>query len=607
MRFTQIWKELTERKLVQWAVGYLAGAWVILEFADFLRDAFNWPATVLRVLTVVFAFGFFAAVVVAWFHGEKGHQRMGITEMLLLAIIAVAGGAVSWRVGTTPPAPATAGSSGSGNPSGVATPVADRPRTGLPSSDRAIAVLPFRNIGGEAEDEFFSDGITEDIISRLSRVRGLRVISRTSVMQYRDTEKNLRQIGQELGVDVILEGSVQRTPDKVRVVARLVDAHTDETLWSDTYNRDLKDILVIQSDVAERIAERLKATFPARRLAGLGGDTTVDPEAYTLYLRGRHLANSRSAADVERAAQLFEAAIARDSSLAAAWTALAENFTPAGAGALVNTPESLDSARVTETIRKALARLPDAPELHTALLVRRAVVDRDFAGAQVAAQKAVDANPNYAAAHHWNGVLLVRNGQTDAGIEELRAAQSLDPLSNAVAVDLGEALYAAGRYPEAITQLQQALVRDSTLTTARLDLGLAYLAQGDSGEAVAQLERAHRAAPSNSIIDGYRGYVLARTGQVAAARRILAALQERSDRQRVPPSAIAQVYAGLGDTDRALEWLQRAVSQRTSLVLSPRFEQSFAGLRTDPRFQAILEQAKGSRTPTPSPTGRPPG
>ncbi|MGH7554686.1 MAG: hypothetical protein ACREMQ_16915, partial [Longimicrobiales bacterium] len=241
MHWASFWRELKQRKLVQWGLGYLAASLVLVQFADFLSDTFAWQPAVLRVMTVILGFAFLAVLVVAWYHGERGHQTMRPSELLWLALIAIAAGLTSWRLAQPP---VQAADLAANDLVGDVTPVQS-----MNDARKSVAVRPFSNIGEDPANEYFSDGITEDIIARLSQVSGLRVISRTSVMQYKKTDKTIRQIGQELGVEYVLEGSVQRSNDDVRIIAQLIDANTDEHVWSGIFDRQIQDILAVQGEV----------------------------------------------------------------------------------------------------------------------------------------------------------------------------------------------------------------------------------------------------------------------------------------------------------------------------------------------------------------------
>lgn len=569
-------QQLKERKLVQWALGYLAGAWVLLEFADFLGSTFTWPNEVLRVLTVVLGFAFLAVLVVAWYHGEKGHQRMAPTELLLLSMLASAAAVVSWRVVATPAA-ADVIASDSSNLAPMIAQVDGR---------KGIAVRPFTNMSADPENEYFTDGITEDIIARLSQIENLRVISRTSVMQYKNTDKTIRQIGRELGVEYVLEGSVRRTQNQVRIVAQLIDASTDEHVWSQTYDRDIRDILAVQSEVAEEIGSALKAELSPSVLADLREQPTVDPEAYRLVLEGRHAARSDAAAERARAAELFDEAIARDSSIApVAYSAMVESVLPVSVS-VGGPPAPPPNPKVEEALRRAQVIHVRVPEIEV-LGAHRAMEQFDFTRAEEAARRAIEANPNYAPAHHWYGMLLGRTGRGEEALKHLRIAQGLDPHSAAINADLGELLYSLGRFDESIAQLEKTIALAPDQPVAHMNLGLAYHGKGDHEDALVHLRRAAELAPGNAMVQGYLGYVLAKTGQQDEARRMIEEMT-RARRHGGTAGAVAQVLAGLGETERALDYLDQAMKERSAVLLSPRVLRSLDGLKSNPRFAEIM-------------------
>lgn len=563
-------RRLRERKFVQWVLVYLAGAWVLLQFGDFLADTFEWPAVAMQVALVVAAFGFLAVLVIAWYHGEQGHQRMTTTEALLLIVIASLASFATWQVAVR--APADESAQPQGEISTAFTPVGN-----ADADPRSIAVLPFVNIGGSEEDEYFSDGVTEDIIAQLAQNDNLRVISRTSVMQYKNTEKTIRQIGQELGVAVVLEGSVRRSGDQIRIVAQLIDARTDEHIWTETYDRNIQDILKIQADVARQIAAALEAEFPPVQVATMS-EREVDPEAYNLYLKGRELANSDEPEDVSRAAQLFTEALEIDSTFTFAYTALAETMGPA-----MGELEQLDVTfpqipNVDSIVRVAISKAPQAPEIRT-MVVRQELGRWNFEGALEAAREAAEANPNHAPARRALGMVLARSGDYAGALRELAQARRLDPLSTDIRSDMGEVYFAAGRYDDAIRELRAVLQQDPRHVEARVNLALAYQARGRQEEALRELREAARIAPDNPVVLGQLGQMLAQTGDAAGAREILERL--RQHRGRTPASAIAQVYAGLGDEEEVARWLERAARERSAALLSPRANRVFGGLRLD--------------------------
>jgi serine/threonine-protein kinase len=569
-----LWRRLRQRKLVQWGLFYLAGAWVLLQFADFLADTFDWPAVAMQVLLVVAAFAFLGVLVLAWYHGDRGHQRMTTTEILILIAISSAASFSTWQVAVRvdPAAASPDGAAGADDAAGF-TPVGN-----TNADPRSIAVLPFVNIGASDEDRYFSDGITEDIIAQLAQNDALRVISRTSVMQYRDTEKTIRQIGEELGVAVVLEGSVRRSGEEVRIVAQLIDARTDEHLWAATYDRNIQDILKIQADVAQQIAAALEAELPPVQVATMS-EREVDPEAYNLYLRGRELANSELPEDAGRAAEMFSQALRIDSTFTHAYTALAETMVPAVVMGLGDVDVAVAGIpNVDSIVRMAIAKAPQAPEVQTAV-VRRELERWNFDGALDAARRAVAASPNHAPARHALGMILARRGDYAAALRELAQARRLDPHSAAISSDLGEVYYAAGRFDDAIRALRSTLERSPRFAEARLNLALAYQAKGQHADAIRELRQAARDAPDNTVVLGHLGQLLAQSGETAEARQILDRLME--PRRRVPASAIAQIHAGLGEDEEAARWLERAAREHSAALVSPRSNRVFGGLRLD--------------------------
>jgi adenylate cyclase len=574
--------------MVQWALAYGAFALVVLELTDFLGDAFDWPVVVARVMTVVVAFAFLAVLVIAWYHGEEGHQRVRASELALLTVIALLGGSVAWWVGVRAAEEAEAqivADASADSPIRPAAAVADG-RTGL-------AVLPFVNIGGDADSEYFSDGMTEDIIAELSRADGLRVISRTSVMQYKGSDKNIPQIGRELGVDVILEGSVRRSDDQIRIVAQLIDAETDEHLWSETYDRDARDILALQTDVARSIAAALSGRLgPQVQLADAGDRPEIDPEAYNLYLQGRQLSTSVAPNDRERATELLNAALARDSNVAVAFTGMAEALVPLEADAQEMVPPSPPA--LDRVIERAMEKLPESAPFRTTVVMRRALDEGDFTRAEEAARRAVEQNPNQPQAQRWYGLLLGRMERYDEALEHLRAAQALDPHSPLIATELGEMLYAAGRIDEAVVQLESVLSKHPRHTPARMNLGLALHARGDEERAVAEL-RAAAEQSNNPAVLGSLGFVLATAGHATEARVVLDSL--KLVRSHITPAAVAHIYAGLGEAQEALRWIETAAVSQAGALLSPRLTRDLHALRDDPRFAAMLRGRTGPVQP----------
>jgi TolB-like protein/Flp pilus assembly protein TadD len=601
MQWASFWRELKQRKLVQWGLGYLAASLVLVQLADFLSDTFTWQPAVLRVMTVLLGFAFLAVLVFAWYHGERGHQTVRPSELLILALIAIAAGLTSWRLAQPP---AQAADVAATDPVGDVTPVQF-----IDDGRKSVAVRPFSNIGDDPANEYFSDGITEDIIARLSQVGGLRVISRTSVMQYKKTDKTIRQIGQELGVEYVLEGSVQRSNDDVRIIAQLIDANTDEHVWSGIFDRKIQDILAVQGEVAQQIATELSAELTPNVLADLRQSPKVDPEAYTLYLKGLDIAKSDAPAERAKALEFFDSAIAKDSTFVPAYAAIAETMVPPSMGLsdVPNPPENPAFVHKRIWIEQRGKR----PEFRT-IEMDSAAHAGDFERAERAAREAIDANPNYARAHQRYGMILARTGRHEEGLSELNRARRLDPRSPAVNGDLGELLYAVGRFDDAIEQLQRTVALDSSSAMAHANLGLAYHAKGRQQEAIAELQRAQILAGWNtalrSMIDGHLGFVHAAAGQTEEARTIL---EDLRDNERLPAASLAIILTGLGETEEAIQMLEKAVADRSMMLVRPNVTRALESLQSDPRVGALLKMVRppgrpgGGRSGPPQPPATP--
>ena len=573
--------------MVQWAVAYGAGALVLLEIADFLAEAFEWPAIALRMVTVLVGFVFLAVLVIAWYHGEKGHQGLRMSEVLLLAIIAMVGLSTAWWVGMGPASAETR------------VDATDEPRLAseAPALERTgVAVLPFVTIGGDSTDQSFADGITEDIIAELAQIGGLRVISRTSVTQYKGTEKSITDIGQELGVEIVLEGSVRRVGDDVRIVAQLIDARTDEHVWTETYEPNIKNILQTQSEVARDIAAQLSQVLGSHvQLADAAERPEVDPAAFDLYIQGRTLAESESPEDRARAAELLKEALRRDSNLVAAYSTLAEIAAPPEAP-MPDIPAVPPGAEMAEIIEEGLKRAPHVPALNN-FSIRRALQQNDLAGAEQEARRAIEANPNNASALRYLALLVARDGRLDEALQRLREAQAVDPHSPVIATDIGKMLYEAGRYDEAIRHLEEVLEHHPEHVDARLSLGLAYQANGASDKAEAVLREAAEQARGNPMVLGTLGYVFAMRGDTGRARIVLEGLQAADQARTSSLIAAAQILGGLGDRTEAARWLQRAVTTAESQ------EWATSWMSLDPRFRRLfgdsLTDSLGARFPRP--------
>jgi len=473
-----------------------------------------------------------------------------------------------------------------------------RDRITLPSGARqgaappkieSIAVLPLANLSGDPQQEYFADGMTEELIATLGKLSALRVISRTSVMRYKKTEKPLPQIARELNVDAVIEGSVLRAGDRVRITAQLIQAANDRHLWAESYERDLRDVLSLQSEVAQAIANEVKIKVTPDEQAQLAGARPVDPDAHEAYLKGRYYFNKRTQEGLTKGIEYFGAAIAKDPGYALAYSGLADCYTLLG-GIYSLRPPKEALPRAEAAALKALEIDKAAAEPHTSLAMVRFWYEWDWAGAEREFKRAIEVDPRYSSAHQWYAWLLAATGRLEEAREETRRAQALDPLSLPVDTSAIYIFYLSREYDRAVEECRKALDLDPNFARAHSNCGLAYEAKGMYREAITEFEKAVTISGTRATYAGQLGHALAVSGEKGQALKILEELRERSKQTYVPAHEMAVICVGLGEKDQAFGWLRNAYEERSSwlpmLAVSPLFD----GLRSDPRFQALLRR-----------------
>jgi len=451
-----------------------------------------------------------------------------------------------------------------------------------------VAVLPFVHLNPKGENEYFADGITEDVIAHLSKIRALKVISRTSVMPFKQRQRSLKEIGAALGARTILDGSVRQAGDRVRIVAKLIDVETDQHLWAETYDRQLTDIFTIQTDVALRIAAALKAELSRDEESRLRRKPTNDLEAYQLFFQGRAwFIRYRSEAYL-RAIEYFDRAIARDPTFALAYANLAMVYTElAEAGAMV--PE-VAYARAGEAAGNALRLDPELGAAHCTMAHVKMVRDLDWSGAEQAFKRALELSPSSDDTYDLYGRLCAGLGRYDEALALQRRARELDPLAHRM--DGVTTLLRAGRYDQAVREAESAVELEPGYDRARATLGWGYFFSGRHDDGLAELERAVSLSPGNTMWLGQLGQAYAMAGNAAKGRQILRQLEERARTSFVSPYHFAYVYTGLGEFDRAMDLLERAVAERTGPVYSIKGSFLLTHLHAHPRFRALLRRMK---------------
>lgn len=638
-------RRIWDRKLVQWALAYLAGAWVLLQATTLVGQHFGWPGWVHRALIALAAVGLMATLVVAWYHGEKGRQRVSGPELLMLAaLLIVAGAAVAVVTGpegsarTPGPPGLRAGGAGASDPGGDMAAAAAGSRTRdagssppagpAPASARSVAVLPFENLSANPSDEYFSDGITEDVLTALAKIGDLHVISRTSSMAYKGTDKTLREIGRELGAATIVEGSVRRQGDRVRIVAQLVDARDDRHVWAETYDRDLTDIFAIQSEIAEAIASALEAELTETERSRITAGNTANLDAYDLYLRGReHFRDPAGGREGNEAAiREFLGALRLDPQYALAHAGLSMAYSTrqeyrgpvwgdsailSAARAITRDPRAAEGYvamaraqgywglrdQVAGNLRLALERNPNHPGAVTGmaiLLEERGRLDDALGWAL----RAVSLEPTYAPHYSRVGWILVDLGAEEAGRRWLQRHLELEPDDPGAYADFVHFHLNGGRVGRAEEYLEKMRAVDpETGFDVAADVATE---QGDLESALAHLERWWSRQSAAWETQDLLGWVQMRLGRRDEAERSLRQAEDmarlwlgRGDQGAWPYFVLARVHLARGETDEAIDALERWVERGGYEPGYLRTSRVFAPLRSHPRFRALLERVEG--------------
>jgi len=453
---------------------------------------------------------------------------------------------------------------------------------------RSLAVLPLASLSNDTSQDYFADGMTEELITDLGQISSLRVISRTSAMTYKGVSKPLPQIARELNVDAVVEGSVLRSGERVRITAQLIGVPNERHLWAQSYEGDLRDALLLQNSVARAIAEQVKATLNREEEAALKNSKPVNTEAYEAYLKGRYFWNKRTGDSLTKAIDYFNHAIETDPRYARAYSGLADSYALLGDWeyGVLSPQDAFPKAKAAAT--KALFLDDRLGEAHTSLAFTLDLFDWDWKSAESEYQRAIALNPGYATTHHWYAWHLIVLGRNDEGIAELKKAQSLDPLSLIISADLADALCIAHRYDESVQQSRRTLEMDPNFAVAHYQLGQAFEQKHMHEEAIGEFQRAIALSGGNSTFSANLAYSYAFAGRLEEAKRIVKELEARQTEQSSTDANIALIYVALGDEVQAMIWLNKAYSARfnPSILTRPAFDP----LRPDARFQDLLRR-----------------
>jgi TolB-like protein/Flp pilus assembly protein TadD len=581
--------ELKRRNVYKVAVAYGFVGWLIMQVAATIVPALHLPDSLTTAVVVLVLLGFPLALVIAWAfemtpEGMKRTENVSPDEIIpqwsakkfaamVVSVGLLALGLLVFRmVRTKAPAHAEAG----------------------PAAEKSIAVLPFDNLSRDPDNAFFAEGVQDEILTRLAKVADLKVIARTSTQKFKSAPENLTDIASQLGVLNILEGSVQKANDQVRVNVQLINATTNAHLWAEIYDRKLTDIFAVESDIAKAIADTLQAKLTGSEKILIAKRPTQNPEAHELYLRGRFFWNKRTAADLRRSIDYFDQAIAKDPNYAPAYAGESQAWSLLSAYNAASPADSYPQAEIFA--KKALAIDDTSAEALVGLASVKSNYQFDVPGALKEYERAIQLNPNDSTAHHWiAGDCFATTGQHVREIAEMRRALELDPLSLIINSNLGVAYMRAGRLEEAVAQLRKTVEMDDSFYPAHREYGLALELQGKIPEAISQYERAV-AHTDDPIPLGALGRIYGITGRKDEAQKIFEQLRQLRARRYTAAYALALAALGAGDKGEAVHWLEQAYLDRDGdSIAAIRVDPLLKSLHGDPRFEALAEKIMPAR------------
>jgi serine/threonine-protein kinase len=582
MKLDDFFAELKRRNVYKVAVAYAIVGWLLVQIATQVFPFLEIPNWVVRLVIAVVAIGFPIALVIAWAF-ELTPEGLKRTEDVDLATAARQPRKRAWIVVVIIGAAFSIGLFFIGRYTAHNTASASE----LPA--KSIAVLPFESLSEEKGNAYFAEGIQDEIITRLAKVADLKVISRTSTQRFKTAPSDLRDIAKQLGVMNILEGSVQKSNDQVRVNVQLINALTDAHLWAEIYDRKLTDIFAVESDIAKTIAETLQAKLTGSERADMSKKPTENPEAHELYLKGRFFWNKRTAEDLRRSIDFFNQAINKDSGYAPAYAALAQSWKLLPA---FNGGAPRDCFPQAETAaRKALALDDTSSTAHAVVASLKGLNEFDYRGAIAEYERTIQLNPNDATARQWFANDTLANiGQTDRELAELKRAVELDPLSLIINSNLGVAYIHAGLLDDAIARLRKTIELDGSFYYARYNLAQALELKGAIPEAIAEYQKTVSIS-DDPVPLGMLGRLYALHGRKEEADKILHQLRQKREQRYTQAYCLALVYVGLADHNEALNWLEEGYREHDGFNIGPiRVDPLLAPLRGDPRFEALAEK-----------------
>jgi TolB-like protein/DNA-binding winged helix-turn-helix (wHTH) protein/Tfp pilus assembly protein PilF len=456
----------------------------------------------------------------------------------------------------------------------------------------SLVVLPLENLSGDQEQDYFADGMTDELIANLAKIRSLRVVSRSTAMAYKHTRKPLSEIANELHVDAVVEGTVLRVDQRVRITAELVQVSTDHHLWAETYESQIGDVLALQNRVSSAIVNEIRINLSPQDRERLARNPAIAPEAYENYLKGRFYWNKRTDENLNKAISYFSQATAQDSRYALAYAGLSDCYSIVGATIFGSMPVSEAAPKAREAARHALEIDPTLAEAETPLATLKFNYDWDWSGAEDDFQHAIQLNPSYATAYQRYSLFLMAMGRFQDGFNQINKARELDPLSISINFSLGWRLYLARQYDRAIAQLRNTLEMDPSYELPHLVLGQAYEEKRAFDLAIPELQKAVELSHGTPLMVSALAHAYARGGRKEEAEKLLAQLERDAKTKYVSPYYFAIVYLGLGNNEQAMNWLEKAFADRSNGLVFMRVEPELDPVRSNPRFLALQQRLK---------------
>jgi len=572
-----LWSRLRRRKVVQWGLAYAAAAWTLLQVIEYLGETYGWPPAIRQIATPALALGSLPVVVLAWYHGDKGEQKVSRTELAILAVLTVAvGGTLWWYVSRIDESAWV-----------VDTGVSETRHT-VQADAASIAVLPFVNMSSEKEQEYFADGMSEEVLNLLTQLPQLHVIARTSSFSFKGKEVDIAEIAHKLNVAHVLEGSVRKSGDTVRITVQLIRASDSTHLWSQTYDRKLTDVFKVQDEIASAVVAALQVKLLPAEQERLAAAPTVNAEAYDAYLKGLYHWYKLTREDLDAAERYFNLALSKDPNYARAHAGIALLWMGRNQMGFTSPEEGVPKAKAAAL--KAVELDDSLPDAHYVVASVYTWADWNWPAAEVEFRRAIQLNPGFADAHAYYAHLLNILRRPDEAMVEARRSLELDPFNGLFQTLFGVDLLFAYRFDEAIAQFDAALMTNPKDAAAPMGLLLAHHHKREYKQALEALGR-YASAMGYSEVTTLLARTTADADYSATMRRAAEALVTRSRKTFVLPWDVAWFFALAGDKERCLEWLERAYQTRDNSL-------PYLGLpvldlvRGDPRFRDLLQRMK---------------